>query len=147
MFVVFNSCKVYTMSLPDGIVTHWMAVVLYFFCVQFLSVRSSQNKQAYWLYCAFALCWLQHITHLAMFGQQLFGHHCQVHILPTEWPAIDCPHWWYFYCSSVRLLSLTQELWSKFYNIWFSSLGYWGFLAGHLLLNISEKSRQRRTCI
>lgn len=52
MFVEFNSHKIATMNLPGGTVPHWMAIMLYIFCVQFLSVRSFQNKQADWLYGA-----------------------------------------------------------------------------------------------
>lgn len=41
-----------TMNLPDGTMPREMAVMLYFFCEQFLSVKSFQNKQAYLLYGA-----------------------------------------------------------------------------------------------
>lgn len=134
------------MSLPDGTVTHWMAVMQYFFCVQFLSVRSSQDKQADLLYGALALCWLRYITHLAMFDKQMYLDIIlfakSTPPLTTEWPASDCHHWWYFYSASMRLMSFTLQLCNKLYNIRFSSLGYWAFLAGHLLLNVSENRGQ-----
>lgn len=139
------------MSLPDGTVIHWMAVMLYFFCVQFLSVRISQNKQADWLHGVLALCWLQHITHLAVFGQQMYLDIIffarSTFSLAMEWSACDCHDWWYFYCASVRLLPLTQQLCIKFYKIQFSSLGYRDLLAGDLLLNILENRGQRQTHI
>lgn len=44
MFVVSISSRVCTLILPDGAVTQYMVVKPYLLCVQFLLVRSFQNK-------------------------------------------------------------------------------------------------------
>lgn len=150
-FIVFNSCKILNTSLPHGMMVHWMSIKPYFFCVQFLLLISSQNKQTDLLYGALAQCWLQYVTLYAMSGQQMYLDIIQLaKSMPsqtTEWPASDCHHGWYSHCASVRQLSLTQQLCNHFCKMWFSSLGYWDFLARDLLLNRSGNRGQRQTCI
>lgn len=52
MFVVFNSFKMNRHHELARWHSATQAIVLYSFCVHFLSVRSFQNKQADWLYGA-----------------------------------------------------------------------------------------------